>query len=34
LAMRWQRKRLTPAPGEERRLTKEKMVRASETLCL
>ena len=25
LAMRWQRKGLTPAPGEDRRLTKEKM---------
>jgi len=32
--MRWHRKGLTPAPGEERRLTKEKIPWASETLCL
>jgi len=30
----WHRKGLTPAPGEERRLTKEKMAWASESLCL
>ena len=28
-AMRWQRKALTPAPGEDRRLTKEKALWAS-----
>jgi len=32
--MRWQRKGLTPAPGEESRLTKEKMAWANESLCL
>jgi len=32
--MRWQRKGLTPAPGEERHLTKEKMTGVSESLCL
>ena len=34
LAMRWQRKALRPAPGEERRLTKEKLAWGSESLCL
>jgi len=32
--MRWQRKGLTPAPGKERCLTKEKIAWASESLCL
>jgi len=34
LAIRWHRKGLTPAPGEDRRLTKEKMAWARESLCL
>jgi len=34
LAIRWQRKGLMPAPGEERRLTNEKMAWARESLCL
>jgi len=34
LAMRWQRKGLTPALGEERRLTKEKIAWANQSLCL
>jgi len=34
VAMRWHRKGFTPAPGEERRLTKEKTAWASESLCL
>jgi len=32
--MRWQRKGLTPAPGEDWRLTKEKMAWARDSLCL
>ena len=32
--MRWHRKGLTSASGEERRLTNEKMAWASESLCL
>jgi len=32
--MRWQKKGLTPAPGEDRRLTKEKMAWAKDSLCL
>jgi len=32
--MRWHRKGLTPAPGEERHLTKEKIAWARESLCL
>jgi len=34
LAMRWQRKGLTPAPGEDRRLKKEKIAWAKDSLCL
>ena len=34
LAMRWQRKGLTRAPGEDRRLTKEKIAWAKDSLCL
>ena len=34
LAMRWQRKGLTPAAGEDRRLTKEKMAWTKDSLCL
>jgi len=34
VAMRWHRKGLTPAPGEDRRLTKEEMVWATCSLCL
>ena len=34
LAMRWHRKGLTPAPGEDKRLTKEKIAWARESLCL
>ena len=34
LAIRCQRKGLTPAPGEDRRLTKEKMAWARDSLCL
>jgi len=32
--MQWHSKRLTPAPGEDRRLTKEKMAWAKDRLCL
>jgi len=32
--MRWHSKGFTPAPGEERRLTKEKTAWARESLCL
>ena len=32
-AMRWLRKGLTPAPGEDSLLTKEKLAWARETLC-
>jgi len=32
--MRWHRKGRTPAPGEKRRLTKEKTAWARESLCL
>jgi len=32
--MRWHRKGLTPAPGEDKRLTKEKIAWAKESLCL
>jgi len=34
LAIRWHRKGLTPAPGEDRRLTKEKIAWARDSLCL
>ena len=34
LAMRWHRKGLIPAPGEDRTLTKEKTAWARESLCL
>jgi len=34
LAMRWHRKGLTPAPGEDRLLTKEKLPWVRDTLCL
>ena len=34
VAMRWHRKGHTPAPGEERRLMKQKMAWARESLCL
>jgi len=34
LAMRWHRKGLTPAPGEDKRLTKEKIAWAKDNLCL
>jgi len=34
LAMWWHRKGLTPAPGEDRRLTKEKIAWAKDSLCL
>jgi len=34
LATRWHRKGQTPAPGEERRLTKEKIAGARDSLCL
>ena len=34
LAMRWHRKGLTLAPGEDRRLTKEKIAWAKDSLCL
>ena len=34
MATRWQRKGLTPALGEERRLTKEKIAWAKDSLCL
>jgi len=33
VAMRWHRKGRTPAPVEDRRLTKEKMAWARESLC-
>jgi len=32
--MRWQRKGRTPAPGEGRCLTKEKIVWARDSLCV
>jgi len=32
--MRWHRKGLTTAPGEDRRLTKEKIAWARDSLCL
>ena len=34
VVMRWRRKGRTPAPGEERRLMKEKTAGARESLCL
>jgi len=34
LAMRCHRKGLTPAPGEDRRLTKDKIAWARDSLCL
>jgi len=34
LAIRWHRKGLTPTPGEDRRLTKEKIACAQDSLCL
>jgi len=34
LAMRWHRKGVTPAPGEDRRLTKERIAWAKDSLCL
>ena len=34
LATRWQKNGLTPAPGEDRRLTKEKMAWARDNLCM
>ena len=34
LAMRWHRKGLTPAPGQDKRLTKEKIAWAKASLCL
>jgi len=34
LAIWWQRKGLTPAPGEERHFTKEKIAWARDSLCL
>jgi len=34
LAIGWHRKGLTPAPREDRRLTKEQMAGARESLCL
>jgi len=34
LAIRWHRKSLTPAPGEDRRLTKEKIAWAKDSQCL
>jgi len=34
LATRWHRKGLTPAPGEDRRLTKEEIAWARDSLCL
>ena len=33
-AIRWHRQGLTPAYGKDRRLTKDKMARARESLCL
>ena len=34
VAMRWHRNGRTPAPGEERRLTKENIAWARDSLCL
>jgi len=34
LAIQWQRKGLMPAPGENRRLTREKIPWARDSLCL
>ena len=34
MAMRWHRKGRLPAPGENRRLTKEKTAWARDNLCL